>query len=239
MRHRRSLHELPRNRFDGPQPLSEASHGIPVLLQLAIRQKVHPQVRRSAKTGAHQLPSNLLLPGIRRDKKQPRAARIGKPQRQIQHAHDPGVDRSRMLDLNSRGHRAAFLKPQVFCRIDKFAGHAKLETWVYRVAVNEALQHLRRTRRHPAGSLQWEPVDQRPDRSEQLEQRDVLRCSLQRLDPGLRCIFLLREVDELFYREIAPADRFGAELHALHVVEAIAPTIPEVARHVASFPEDY
>jgi RNA polymerase sigma-70 factor, ECF subfamily len=94
---------------------------------------------------------------------------------------------------------------QVFCRIDKFAGHATLETWVYRVAVNEALQHLRRTRRHPASSLQWEPADQRPDRYVQFEQRDLLRCSLQRLDPELRCIFLLREVDELSYREIAQA----------------------------------
>ena len=35
------------------------------------------------------------------------------------------------------------------------------------------------------------------------------------------------------------ADRFGAELHALHVVEAIAPTLPEAARHMASFPKDF
>ena len=35
------------------------------------------------------------------------------------------------------------------------------------------------------------------------------------------------------------ADRYGAELHAVHVVEDIAPSLPEAARHMASFPEDY
>lgn len=34
------------------------------------------------------------------------------------------------------------------------------------------------------------------------------------------------------------ADRFGAELHALHVVEEIAPTLPEAIRHVATLPDD-
>ena len=100
-------------------------------------------------------------------------------------------------DLTQR----AFL--QVFRKIAQFAGHAKLETWVYRVAANEALQHLRRARRHPAASLEWEPVDPRPDRSQQLEQRELLNGSMQRLEPELRCMFLLRQVDELSYREIA------------------------------------
>ncbi len=56
----------------------------------------------------------------------------------------------------------------------------------------------------PTGrSLQWEPVDGRPDRMLRLEQRDLLRCSMQRLEPEQRSIFLLREVEELSYREIA------------------------------------
>lgn len=35
------------------------------------------------------------------------------------------------------------------------------------------------------------------------------------------------------------ADRLRAELHALHVIEAIAPTLPEAAQHLAAFPEGY
>lgn len=35
------------------------------------------------------------------------------------------------------------------------------------------------------------------------------------------------------------ADRLRAELHALHVVEAIAPTLPEAAQRVAAFPDTY
>lgn len=37
----------------------------------------------------------------------------------------------------------------------------------------------------------------------------------------------------------ALADRFGAEVHVLHVVEEIASTVPEAAAHMASFPDDY
>jgi len=92
---------------------------------------------------------------------------------------------------------------QVFRTIGQFAGDARLETWIYRVATNEALQHLRRSRRHATGPLDWEPVDVNSDPRQRLEQRDLLQHSMQRLEPELRCIFLLREVEELSYREIA------------------------------------
>ena len=36
---------------------------------------------------------------------------------------------------------------QVFRKIRQFSGQAKFETWMYRVAVNEALQHIRRRKR--------------------------------------------------------------------------------------------
>src|SRR5687768_7819608 len=34
---------------------------------------------------------------------------------------------------------------QVFRRIGQFSGRADIGTWIYRVAINEALQHLRRS----------------------------------------------------------------------------------------------
>ena len=108
-----------------------------------------------------------------------------------------GIDEA--ADLTQR----VFL--QVFRRIGQFAGHARLETWVYRVAANEALQHLRRSRRHQVGPLDWEPVDTSPDRRHTLEQRELLNHLLQRLEPELRCTFLLRELEALSYRDIAEA----------------------------------
>jgi RNA polymerase sigma-70 factor, ECF subfamily len=86
------------------------------------------------------------------------------------------------------------------------------------VAANEALQHLRRCRQRQPAPLEWEPVDPHSDRRQRLEQRELLNRSLQRLEPELRCIFLLREVDELSYREIAetlgiPAGTVGSRLN--------------------------
>ncbi len=109
----------------------------------------------------------------------------------------------RMVGIDEAADLTQCVFLQVFRTIGQFAGHAKLETWVYRVAANEALQHLRRSRQRTVGRLDWEPVDSTPDRRQTLEQRELLDRSLQRLEPELRCIFLLREVDQLSYREIA------------------------------------
>ncbi len=73
---------------------------------------------------------------------------------------------------------------RVFGKIGQFASHARLETWIHRVATNEALQYLRYCRRHPAKPLEREPVDTRSDCRRGWEQRDLLRCAMQRLEPG-------------------------------------------------------
>jgi RNA polymerase sigma-70 factor, ECF subfamily len=109
----------------------------------------------------------------------------------------------RMVGIDEAADLTQCVFLQVFRTIGQFAGHASLETWVYRVAANEALQHLRRTRQREPAPLEWEPIDPSPDDKQRLEQRELLNRSLQRLEPELRCIFLLREVDELSYREIA------------------------------------
>ena len=109
----------------------------------------------------------------------------------------------RMVGIDEAADLTQCVFLQVFRTIDQFAGHAKLETWVYRVAANEALQHLRRCRQRKPTPLEWEPVDPHADRRQRFEQRELLNRSRQRLEPELRCIFLLREVDELSYREIA------------------------------------
>jgi RNA polymerase sigma-70 factor (ECF subfamily) len=94
---------------------------------------------------------------------------------------------------------------QVFRKIDQFTGQSKFETWLYRVAVNEALQHLRKKSRRESQELTQEPVSRERPEHEQGEAKEVLDQALTRLDPELRSIFVLREVEGLSYGEIAVA----------------------------------
>lgn len=93
---------------------------------------------------------------------------------------------------------------QTFRAIGQFDGRSKFTTWLYRLAVNQSLQHLRRKKRWRHGDLDWEPTDDSPDR-ENMEQKDLLEQALRRIDPELRAMFLLREVEGQSYRDIAEA----------------------------------
>jgi RNA polymerase sigma-70 factor (ECF subfamily) len=94
---------------------------------------------------------------------------------------------------------------QAFWRLDQFDGQSKFETWLYRLTVNESLQHLRKRRRWTQPTLDYEPADDSPGRDKSAEQKELLEQALARLDPELRSIFLLRESEDLSYREIAEA----------------------------------
>jgi RNA polymerase sigma-70 factor (ECF subfamily) len=93
---------------------------------------------------------------------------------------------------------------QAFRSIGQFNGRSRFETWLYRLAVNESLQHLRRNRRWRHHELDWEPMDE-TQHGDDAERKELLEQALRRLDPELRSIFLLREVEELSYHEIAKA----------------------------------
>ena len=93
-----------------------------------------------------------------------------------------------------------FLK--VFRGLSQFRGDSSFETWLHRVAVNEALQHLRRNERHDYKSLSDEPIDKKTPQGVS-EDRELLSQALKQISPDLRAIFLLREVERLSYAEIA------------------------------------
>lgn len=94
---------------------------------------------------------------------------------------------------------------QVFRKIDQFTGQSKFETWLYRVSVNEALQHLRKRNRREGQTLTQEPMSDQRTEHERGEAKEVLGQALTRLDPELRSIFVLREMEGLSYGEIAVA----------------------------------
>ena len=92
---------------------------------------------------------------------------------------------------------------QVFRTIGQYSGRGRFDRWLYRLAVNEAYQHLRRKRRRRHHRLPYEPVDESARGDERTERKDLMEQALARLDPDLRSICVLREIEELSYREIA------------------------------------
>lgn len=94
---------------------------------------------------------------------------------------------------------------QVFRGLSQFRGQSRFETWLYRVTVNESLQHLRKQRRRPWSSLESDLMDHEPNQESEFDHKELLEQALARLEPELRSLFLLREVEKLSYAEIAGA----------------------------------
>lgn len=92
---------------------------------------------------------------------------------------------------------------RAFTKLDQFSGESKFETWLYRLATNEALQHLRREKHRRTKELVVEPTVRHADHVDQDERAAMVRTALDQLDPELRAIFTLKEESGLSYQEIA------------------------------------
>ena len=103
--------------------------------------------------------------------------------------------------------------------LDSYDGRSKLSTWVIRVTINCCLSHLRkeRLRRHRTLAPVAEAASARepgspesgelspPRRIEQDEMRGILLRALGSLDPQMRAVLVLRDMQELNYQGIAAA----------------------------------
>lgn len=94
---------------------------------------------------------------------------------------------------------------QALRSIGQFAGQSHVRTWLYRLTVNECLQHLRKRRLRHSVRLKFDLLDRSPGHISQVDYKDILENALERLDPDLRAIFVLREIEKLSYAEIAEA----------------------------------
>lgn len=125
-------------------------------------------------------------------------------QRQLYDACHENVFRlaARMVGMQD----AADVTQQVFLQtlrsLGQFNGRSRFKTWLYRLAVNEALQHLRRGQRWQFQTLEWEPMGEESNQ-DNAEQKELLEQALLRIDPELRSVFLLKEVEGLSYQQIA------------------------------------
>lgn len=102
-------------------------------------------------------------------------------------------------------------------RLDTYKQESQFFTWLYRIAINTAMDEIRRrTRRkevsldaspveNPRPSPDWHPAEgARPDQAlEQEEVRRVFHEALGTLKPEHKAALILREVQGLSYREIA------------------------------------
>lgn len=102
---------------------------------------------------------------------------------------------------------------KAFYRIRSFHGDAGLYTWLYRVAVNAAKDHVKSRGRRPASAIEDLPsgADGLASRSdgpsiERLEDREVrlaVRAAIAALPSKFRAVLVLRELEGLRYEEIA------------------------------------
>lgn len=105
-----------------------------------------------------------------------------------------------------------------FKKLRQFRGKAKFSTWLIRITVNQALMKVHRERgkwisidqnSHPeVDGFPREIVDWAPDPEmlyRNAELRRILEESLEKLGPGLRAVFLLRDVEGLSIQEVAQA----------------------------------
>lgn len=99
-----------------------------------------------------------------------------------------------------------------------FKGESSFSTWVYRLASNACIDHLRRRKRRREleaaslsgedGERDWEPADHQADPALQTEQRmaqEAVEDALRALPPHQREILVLRELSGLSYQEIGQA----------------------------------
>ena len=109
----------------------------------------------------------------------------------------------------------AFLK--VFRKLTQFQDNSKFSTWLTRITVNESLMKLRKQRHNKEFSIDnnFESEDhsltseladwaRNPEELYRgFELRNILRSELQELQPGLRVVFVLRDIEGLSTEETA------------------------------------
>jgi len=114
----------------------------------------------------------------------------------------------RLLLRMTRDPEAAFDLAQdtylrAFARIEQFDGRSSLATWLYRIAVTEALQFLRRDRRIRSKLREGLPEGVAESAGDRVAARLDVNDALAAIDPTDRLMLLLRYQEGLDYRTIA------------------------------------
>lgn len=113
--------------------------------------------------------------------------------------------------------------------IDGFRGEAKLSTWIYRIAIREALRQKSRSRARSTELL--DPAIGGDDPRKRFEQRDELQRALAQLGAEHRTVICLFAIDGLTHKEIAeilnlPEGTIWSRLHTARKKLAAALSLP-------------
>ncbi len=100
---------------------------------------------------------------------------------------------------------------QAFTKLSTFRGTSAFYTWLYRIAFNLAMSHVRRDRKTASidgmkSDVGEEPMDGRPTAEAdvmQQERAELVHAALGELSLDYRQILVLREIDGCRYDEIA------------------------------------
>lgn len=98
---------------------------------------------------------------------------------------------------------------KAFVAIEQFDGRSAMETWLYRIAVNEALQFLRRNKREQrkreqlAGTVAQSPESRNPGSVERSTMKMDVADALAAVEPADRAVLLLRYQEGLDYDALA------------------------------------
>ena len=118
------------------------------------------------------------------------------------------VIRRMVIDHESSDDIAQETFVKVWKNLDKFKGESKLYTWIYRIATNEALTHLRKKKRRfflPIGDLENELISTLE--ADTFYSGDEIQLKLQKailtLPEKQRLVFSMKYFEELKFREIA------------------------------------
>ena len=137
---------------------------------------------------------------------------------------------------------------QMFVKMDQYEAGRPFRPWLYRIAINQAIDAQRRIGRHPAVSLEMAPdaadgdersltdlIESREgdplDHLHAEERRQLVRGSIDRLPQFLRQVVMLAYYQGLKYREIAeimelPVGTVKSRLHTAlsRLTEALSQT---------------
>jgi RNA polymerase sigma-70 factor, ECF subfamily len=91
--------------------------------------------------------------------------------------------------------------------IAQFDERSKVSTWVYRIAVNAALDEIRRTQRRavPVGDEYFQNISSTVDHTNAVDARIDIQNALAKVPDEFRVALVLRHVADLEYDDIAVA----------------------------------
>jgi RNA polymerase sigma-70 factor, ECF subfamily len=104
---------------------------------------------------------------------------------------------------------------KAYVHLKSFRGSSKFSTWLTRIAINSALMSLRRKRAHPETSMEimdgenWRYCEIRDEAKdvegfyEEQERAECLRRAIGRLQPTLRGVVEIRQLNDRSVKEIA------------------------------------